>query len=79
MNTAAWIVSGLLAASYLMAGALKTTQPPEKLRPQMQSNGTRILRGPHLTAFLEDWLSGRSRKVAADSVPDDTMTPSKAA
>ena len=35
MNTAAWIVSGLLAATYLMAGTLKTTQSPEKLRPQM--------------------------------------------
>lgn len=35
MNTAAWIVSGLLAATYLMAGVLKSTQPVEKLRPQM--------------------------------------------
>ena len=35
MNTAAWIVSGLLVATYLMAGTLKTTQPVDKLRPQM--------------------------------------------
>lgn len=35
MNLAAWIVSGLLAAVYLMAGTLKTTQPLDKLRPQM--------------------------------------------
>ena len=35
MNTAAWVVSGLLAATYLVAGTLKTTQPVEKLRPQM--------------------------------------------
>src|SRR4051794_23794169 len=35
MNLAAWVVSGLLAAVYLMAGTLKTTQPLDKLRPQM--------------------------------------------
>ncbi len=35
MNLAAWIVSGLLAATYLMAGFLKTTRSPDKLRPQM--------------------------------------------
>ena len=35
MNTAVWIVSGLLAATYLVAGTLKTTQSPDKLRPQM--------------------------------------------
>jgi hypothetical protein len=35
VNTAAWIVSGLLAATYLVAGVLKTTRSPEALRPQM--------------------------------------------
>lgn len=35
MNLAAWIVSGLLAASYLIAGIRKTTQTPEKLAPAM--------------------------------------------
>lgn len=35
MNLAAWIVSGLLAATYLMAGAMKTTQPAAKLQPKM--------------------------------------------
>jgi hypothetical protein len=35
MNVAVWIVSGLLADTYLMAGTLKTTQPVDKLRPQM--------------------------------------------
>lgn len=35
MNTAVWIVSGLLAASYVVAGITKSTQPLEKLRPQM--------------------------------------------
>lgn len=31
MNIAAWIVSGVLAAVYLMAGSTKLTQPMEKL------------------------------------------------
>lgn len=35
MNTAVWIVSGLLAAIFLMAGVLKTTRSPEQLQPQM--------------------------------------------
>ena len=35
MNLAAWIVSGLLAATFLTAGTLKSTQPLDKLRPQM--------------------------------------------
>ncbi|MFL6107752.1 MAG: DoxX family protein [Marmoricola sp.] len=35
MNLAVWIVSGLLAATYLVAGTLKTTQSPDKLRAQM--------------------------------------------
>jgi fatty acid desaturase len=26
-----------------------------EIRPQMESNGTRTLHGPHLTAFLEDY------------------------
>lgn len=47
----------------------------EKLRPQMEANGTRILRGPHLTAFLEDWWAGRARKVSADSVPATITFP----
>ena len=52
----------------------------EKIRPQLEAHGTRMLRGPHLTAFIEDWWSGRSRKVAADSVPAaDTTAPRQAA
>jgi hypothetical protein len=35
MNVAVWIVSGVLAASYLMAGILKSTQPVDKLRDKM--------------------------------------------
>lgn len=35
MNLAAWIVSGLLAALYVAAGLLKSTQPIAKLRDSM--------------------------------------------
>ena len=35
MDTAAWIVSGLLAALYVGAGLTKLTQPITALRPQM--------------------------------------------
>jgi hypothetical protein len=31
MNIAVWIVSGLLAAAYLFAGANKATRPKDKL------------------------------------------------
>jgi fatty acid desaturase len=41
----------------------------QQIRPQLVANGTRVLRGPHLTALIEDWLAGRARKVAADSIP----------
>jgi hypothetical protein len=44
----------------------------ETIRPQLEANGTRTLRGPHLTAFIEDWLTGRARKTSADAVPVDT-------
>jgi len=44
----------------------------ETILPQLRANGTRVLRGPHLTALIEDWLAGRARKVAADSVPTET-------
>lgn len=35
MDIALWIVSGLLAAMYLMAGFLKATKPKEELQPRM--------------------------------------------
>jgi fatty acid desaturase len=31
----------------------------KQIKPQLDANHTRILRGPHLTALLEDWLAGR--------------------
>jgi fatty acid desaturase len=30
----------------------------ERIRPQMQANGTKVLRGPHLTGLIEDFLCG---------------------
>jgi fatty acid desaturase len=44
------------------------TRMPElhqEIRHQLERNHTRTLRGPHLTAFLEDWLNRRSGKTAA--------------
>ena len=35
MNVVLWIVQGLLAAMFLMAGVTKTTQPREKLTKQL--------------------------------------------
>jgi fatty acid desaturase len=33
----------------------------EQIKLQMVANGTRTLRGPHMTAFIEDWLNGRKQ------------------
>jgi fatty acid desaturase len=57
----------------------KMRQLHEQLLPQLQANGTRVLRGPHLTALIEDWLAGRSRKVAADSMPQQSEDAPRAA
>ena len=35
MNTVLWIVQGLLAAMFLMAGVMKLTKPKEELKPKM--------------------------------------------
>ncbi|GAA3198490.1 DoxX family protein [Actinocorallia longicatena] len=35
MNVFLWILQGLLAAMFLFAGVLKSTQPKEKLAPQL--------------------------------------------
>jgi uncharacterized membrane protein YphA (DoxX/SURF4 family) len=35
MNTTIWLVQSVLAFGFLMAGAMKLTQPREKLAPQM--------------------------------------------
>jgi hypothetical protein len=31
----------------------------QQIKPQLEANHTRILRGPHITALIEDWLAGR--------------------
>jgi fatty acid desaturase len=41
----------------------------EQIKPQLTANHTRILRGPHITALLEDWWTGRTHFDAAGSVP----------
>jgi fatty acid desaturase len=42
----------------------------EKIKDQLVKNNTRILRGPHITGLIEDWLTGRgpgrSKQAAAD-------------
>ena len=58
MNSAVWVVSGLLAAAYLTAGILKTTRSKEALKPNMPwvedfSPGTAV------DADACDGLSGR--------------------
>ena len=40
MNIVLWIVAGLLAAMFLLAGAMKVVMPKEKLEPTMQWSKT---------------------------------------
>ena len=40
MNIALWIVAGVLAAMFLLAGAMKVALPKEKLEPIMQWSKT---------------------------------------
>jgi fatty acid desaturase len=40
----------------------------EEIKPQLEANHTRTLRGPHITGFLEDWLAGR--RPAAEAVEE---------
>jgi fatty acid desaturase len=47
----------------------------ERLRPQLEANGTRVLKGPHLTGLLEDWLTGRK---AAGPAPEEVTPGSRA-
>jgi len=39
----------------------------QQIKPEMDANKTRILRGPHITALLEDWWLGRR--------PGETCSP----
>jgi uncharacterized membrane protein YphA (DoxX/SURF4 family) len=40
VNVALWIVAGVLAAMFLLAGAMKIAMPKEKLEPTMQWSKT---------------------------------------
>jgi uncharacterized membrane protein YphA (DoxX/SURF4 family) len=48
LNTWLWVAGGLLAIAYLMAGAMKATQPIDKLAAQM----TWPAEYPRLTRFI---------------------------
>jgi len=37
----------------------------EEILPHMIANGTRVLRGPHITLFVEEWLDSRRQRHAA--------------
>jgi len=34
----------------------------QKIRPHLEANGTKVLRGPHLTGLIEDFLAGPSQR-----------------
>jgi fatty acid desaturase len=46
-----------------------------QIEPQLKSNGTRVLKGPHITGLIEEWLE-RRKAVAA---PAPAEQPGKAA
>ncbi len=37
-----------------------------EIKPELLANGTRILRGPHITALIEDWWNVRRQKAKMD-------------
>lgn len=51
MNVALWIIQGLLAVAFLMAGGMKLMQPKEKLAPKM--------------AYVEDFSQNTIRLIGA--------------
>ena len=42
-----------------------------RIRPQLLANGTRILRGPHLTALIEDWFKKHTDRKKVEQAIDD--------
>jgi fatty acid desaturase len=40
-----------------------------ELRPQLLANNARVLKGPHLTGLIEDWLTGHKPAVAESAPP----------
>jgi fatty acid desaturase len=53
----------------------KMSELHDEIKPQLVANHTRILRGPHITALLEDWLAGRSHYGPAVSEADQMSRP----
>jgi fatty acid desaturase len=41
----------------------------EQIKPELIRHGTRTLKGPHLTALIEDWLAGRKQQHPAEMPP----------
>jgi fatty acid desaturase len=50
----------------------KMPQLHERLKPQLQANGTRIIRGPHITALFEYWLTQDKNPLPAGSTGKST-------
>jgi fatty acid desaturase len=38
----------------------------EEIAPQLEANGTRVLKGPHITGLIEDWFTGRPKEEAEE-------------
>ena len=53
MNIALWIIQGLLAAFFIMPGAMKLLTPGEKLREKMQAGPEKSLVGTRILGLLE--------------------------
>jgi fatty acid desaturase len=49
----------------------------ERIKPQMEANHTHILRGPHITGLIEEWLFGR--QYAGNPQPEKTKDDRSAA
>lgn len=47
----------------------------QELRPRLEANGTRVLKGPHLTGLIEDWWARRKRESRV-STPAQSRTTS---
>jgi hypothetical protein len=42
-----------------------------QLLPRLLANNTRVLRGPHLTGLIEDWLTGKRSAAPTAAVPPE--------
>jgi hypothetical protein len=71
MNTFLWILAGITAAAFLMAGAMKLITPREKLKEMMawvgdvstgliKFMGVAEILGRWVSSFLRSWASPKS-------------------